>query len=101
MSELLELANRLIEAREMAKGFMGGDWELDGIPDEVPSPSDAQFIFIVLAGNHAVDIIKGYQELLRKAADTLEACAGYGHGLWSEKLDGLAGEIRSSIPERE
>ena len=95
MSELLRLANQLVAARDNA---IDDGWE----PVEWPEgfvPSDSITIFMALSINHAVDIIKGYQDLLRRAAEMLEECSSYGHGLWSQKIDDFVTEIRAPIPQ--
>lgn len=72
MSELRDLAHRLAESREKATdgewafedhsiytNAVGGDYIVGG-----KHASEEDLLFIVLAANHAVDIIKGYQDLL-------------------------------------
>lgn len=88
MSELLRLANELIAARDKANMEEWG-WHYRPGDEDAPAsihakgshistaiamcprfgidqfPHDAAFI--TLAANHAVDIVKGYQDLLRRA----------------------------------
>ena len=105
MSELLELANRLIEARDNAPCspwtntpyiIAAGDGKSIFHND---SRMDASSEFIVMAGNHVVDIISGYQELLRHV---LILCNGNDPACnqdIAERWDWLIGEIEASLPQ--
>ena len=83
MSELLRLANELVRMR---KEYIPGEWETVG---------DLEY------ADDAIKVIYGYQDLIRRMAEMLEACSSYGHGLWSQKLDTLAYEARESIPKEQ
>jgi hypothetical protein len=104
MRELLQKAMRLIEAREKATQ---GKWlqrdaviEDEGggyiILDDELDDHDGEFI--AFAGNNAVDIIKGYQDLLRRVA------AIYRRGDIADEelgdyLKEVIDEAESSLPE--
>lgn len=80
MNELLRLASELVNARERATdgewvgdGYsiytnaVGGDYIIGG-----KHASEEDIEFITLAGNHAVDVIKGYQRMVEAALSLLE-----------------------------
>lgn len=78
MSDLLRLADELMDARDEATP---GEWILypgsidavGGVPIAMdPDMKDEDITFIVQAANYAVDIIKGYQDLLRRIVDVYE-----------------------------
>lgn len=112
MSELLDLANKLVEAREKSPK---GKWEDTGY---IIAAGDAKSIFhdqsrldetskfIVLAGNHAVDIIKGYQDLVKRMSIIIHACAMtiYSNSIQSHQdiidaTNAIWKEANESIPE--
>ena len=101
MSELLRKANELIEARARAGQ---GEWKQEGFHVDQERGNYIQFDiafdgdieFIVLAANHAVDVIKGYQGLLRRVIDGWNQ--KYYHSDDVERYRILKAEIERSLP---
>jgi hypothetical protein len=76
MNELLQKAMQLIEAREKAAP---GEWQQCGRWIDLAATHERighyegeryeDMRFVLLAANHTADVIKGYQELLRRVVD--------------------------------
>lgn len=84
MNELLRMANELMT---LERDRQGG-WPCHG---EYPC----------MYTDDVITVIKGYQDLIRRMADMLEACSSYGHGLWCQKLDALVYEAWGAIPQEQ
>ena len=104
MSELLRKANELVEARDRATdgewvgddysiytNAVGGDYIIGG-----KHASEEDIEFITLAANHGVDIIRGYQGLLRRVIDGWNQ--KYYHSDDVERYRILKAEIEKSLP---
>lgn len=85
MSELLDLANDLMAAREWAPN--GGDWEPFTGPYEY--------------ADYALAVIQGYQDLLRRIVETFDDREPGKYGDLVGMLLCLVDEARESIPEKE
>lgn len=104
MSELLRKANELMEARRNAGQ---GEWKQDGFHVDQEKGNYVQFDiafegdieFIVLAANNAVDIIKGYQRLLKAALMLIQ----HANFIPYKELETVANlwitEAKAAIPE--
>lgn len=98
MNELLRLATEIMEARENA---ISDGWEPVAWPEGF-IPSDSITMFMALATNHAVEVIQGYQELIRRMIVNLEVSDSYveNNRCLGDANDVLLLDAIASIPQR-
>lgn len=82
MSDLRDLAQQLIDERY--HGYKQLGW---------PCVEHAHCMWT----DDAIKVIEGYQDLLRRVVDMLEAC--HGEGLWIQRIDRMVAEVKASLPE--